>query len=705
MSTKEVIAQIAVLAIVTQSSTVAMAAQENPLPPAIQAERSLLHDQLNGVALYEADQYASTTRTYPGSVGKLMTLHLALWAERNGYVHMNDLVFMTDRSVEQKCTCMIDMDGNDLPDVVFGEQFRFEDLLYFISNSAGEATDAVAEHVAKGLGYVPPAGSTPYEASEYRLRYFISQMNWMAGLMGLHDTFYPSVHGGDWCDLSVGCDDAYGGTCEKGELCDGGGTTPWDLVKLWNTAAGEDPRFVQILGERDWQDVISNMNNIYPHTKDMDWYYSGVLGDKNGGTKYCQTCFVSEAQRLNRSLLGVIMQSPDSGPDVGALLRYGFARLFSPILTAASPSQYVGAPTSDHAVACFGEGHVATVEITPSSGVLILRRYAVSVGAGTIHETQAVAVPAYGNLQGVDVAMLDEHQAVVAARDANSLYVMKFEIEVPPTAQGPEWVLKEIEMVPAQGGTVEIVQASADMVVTAVDIPGAARLDSWRVNGFGASDPLTHLAHKISGYASSLSLAVGDSWWYPNRQLVLAYLAEDLRMHLANFDIDPDTGAMTLMVDMSASTPWRQDARVTTVAPEIYATNSGDFDGRIKIDFWKIPGDGSLVQTDWSAPGAYSDQSAIAPIGDTGVVTIQSDQGNVRVHVWDSPFIPSEGDKDDRLLAHSGNIAGEGLAPEICRLDSTAATGDYLVAVRSPRTGSLMLTPWRVGSNVTPPEW
>jgi hypothetical protein len=98
---------------------------------------------------------------YTGSTAKIMTLHAALWALKQGYFTLGEELAYSARAVKQGCTCIgsylkdkpadwnPDTDPHAYADV--GEVTEFQDALYGVAMSAAQPTVAIAEIVAQAV--------------------------------------------------------------------------------------------------------------------------------------------------------------------------------------------------------------------------------------------------------------------------------------------------------------------------------------------------------------------------------------------------------------------------------------------------------------------------------------------------------------------------------------------------------------------------
>src|SRR5262249_2341594 len=152
--------------------------------------------------------------------------------------------------------------------------------------------------------------------------------------IGLTNSHWHTVHGGNRCDFRIGCVPECtlqkcglaNPVCTFGNLCPPQyGTTVHDLAKLWHALAKESPSIISMMGSRASNLVragsifTSNYYNSYKH-----WitYFPGVDAEKNGGTnndpKSCFTkpvgggsapCWIAQATRAGQPLIAAVLQS------------------------------------------------------------------------------------------------------------------------------------------------------------------------------------------------------------------------------------------------------------------------------------------------------------------------------------------------------------------------------------------------------------
>jgi D-alanyl-D-alanine carboxypeptidase (penicillin-binding protein 5/6) len=108
-------------------------------------------------------------------------------------------------------------------------------------------------------------------------------------------------------------------------------STPHDLINLGLTAM-QSPVFRAIVAQKFFQLRKTKHHHAYwwGNTNDLIGNYRGADGIKTGYTDAAKHCLLFEAHRGDRTLIGVVLGSPVTGPDAGAqaaarLLNWGFA--------------------------------------------------------------------------------------------------------------------------------------------------------------------------------------------------------------------------------------------------------------------------------------------------------------------------------------------------------------------------------------------
>ena len=142
---------------------------------------------------------------------------------------------------------------------------------------------------------------------------FLAKMNAMAVQLGMTQTHFTSPDGLPY-------------PTERSTY-----STPADLLRL-GLAAMKLPAFRAIVGQRFYRIGRSRGHHHaywWDNTNDLIGTYPGADGIKTGYTDAAKHCLLFEAVRRGRTLLGVVLGSPTTGPDAAAqaatrLLNWGF---------------------------------------------------------------------------------------------------------------------------------------------------------------------------------------------------------------------------------------------------------------------------------------------------------------------------------------------------------------------------------------------
>jgi D-alanyl-D-alanine carboxypeptidase (penicillin-binding protein 5/6) len=142
---------------------------------------------------------------------------------------------------------------------------------------------------------------------------FIAKMNAMAAKLGLTHTHFTSPDGLPY-------------PTETSTY-----STPAELLKLGEVAM-QYPEFRSIVGMRYYNLPQGHGHGHYwwGNSNELIGYYPGAIGIKTGYTDAAGHCLLFEVVRGGRTLIGVVLGSPPTGPAAGAqdaakVLNWGFA--------------------------------------------------------------------------------------------------------------------------------------------------------------------------------------------------------------------------------------------------------------------------------------------------------------------------------------------------------------------------------------------
>ncbi len=249
------------------------AAAPIPAPPDVAASGYLLVDFHSGKILAQknADQ-----RLEPASLTKIMTAYTVFRELKQGNIHLEDTVLISEKAWRTKGSRMF---------VEVGKRVKITDLIKgMIIQSGNDACVALAEHIA---------------GSEET---FAELMNSHAHRLGMTNTHFVNSTG-------LPHEDHY--------------TTATDIAKAAIATIGEHPEYYPWYREKSFV-----FNDIKQHNRNkLLWRDETVDGMKTGHTEAAGYCLVSSALRDNMRLVSVVMGANSEEARAKAsqsLLNYGF---------------------------------------------------------------------------------------------------------------------------------------------------------------------------------------------------------------------------------------------------------------------------------------------------------------------------------------------------------------------------------------------
>ncbi len=257
-----------------------------PQGPLIGAKSAVLMDANTGAILYSKNMDEAL---YPASITKLMTCLIAV-----ENCSLDEII-----TVHQSAIDANDSDGSNMG-LIAEEQLTLEELLYgILINSANEACNAVAEHIA---------GSTDA---------FVDMMNERAAELGCTNTHFVTTNG-------LHREEHY--TTAHDMALIGQAFFEHDILcKL--SCISEYHLEANAYHEEHW---LYSKNNLY---EGKPYYYESLVGSKTGFTSHSRQTLVSCAEQNGMKLICVIMmeESPYQFEDTVNLFEYGFSN-FSPTM-------------------------------------------------------------------------------------------------------------------------------------------------------------------------------------------------------------------------------------------------------------------------------------------------------------------------------------------------------------------------------------
>jgi D-alanyl-D-alanine carboxypeptidase len=359
--------------------------------PELTGTNGAVRDNLTDKVLYS--QSLGGLEAPPYSTVKVMTLHLALRAIKQGKFDENTFFAISQHAVDQDCTCF---PGGNMRVLAPGDKMPVLMALYSIGQSHGETTMAMAELVANVNRPTPVVGTGTSKAQSKLLEQeFIAMMNAEVINLQLNNTHYTSVHGAP-SDTQV--------------------TSVLDLAKLWDAAVAENSSFLTYTGTRKFPTLTWSPLSASPYWANMSFpdrvynYYPGIDSDKNGccgsTPSWNDTALVTQATRAGRSLTASVLlkkDQPAAEQDNAELLRWGFEQVFTPISWA--DGSHASSVAAAHGMDCWAWSDVVTVSRT-STNALELIRWSTNPDSAAISKTATLTQPG-ASMGGVDVAWVN----------------------------------------------------------------------------------------------------------------------------------------------------------------------------------------------------------------------------------------------------------------------------------------------------------
>ncbi|KIF78651.1 D-alanyl-D-alanine carboxypeptidase [Streptomyces sp. 150FB] len=276
----------AVLALSPLASTAQAATAPSPAAPSVSATGAVLLDEASGATVFAK---TADTRRQMASTTKIMTAAVVLG------VRGVDL----DRQVTVKQTYRdyVAAQGASTADLRTGDVLTVRQLLYATMLPSGcDAAYALADTFGTGTTVAARTAS------------FIAMMNKEAAALGLKDTEFDSFDG-----ISPGGDNY---------------STPRDLAKMAEHAM-ENADFRTIVKTAQYTASAPAANGgvrtyTWFNTNELLGSYQGVIGIKTGSGTAAGLCLVFAATRGDKTVVGVVLNSPDRFTDAAKILDYGF---------------------------------------------------------------------------------------------------------------------------------------------------------------------------------------------------------------------------------------------------------------------------------------------------------------------------------------------------------------------------------------------
>ena len=269
-----------IINIINLSINADVAVTQEDIKDRIQSYAAVLMDGDTGQVLFEKNM---NEKMYPASITKIMTALIALEKgnPKDTITMSYDAVYSIGRD-----TSHVALDEN--------ENLTLENALYALAIcSANDASNGIAEYIGGSM------------------KDFAMQMTEKAKSLGALKTNFTNAHG-------LHNENHY--------------TTAYDMAKIMAEAL-KKPGFSKIFSAASYdmpptnRQVEARQFNRKNSLLNGDYKYDGVIAEKTGWTPDSGFTFVSAARRGERTLIVVVMKSPDEisrWEDTTALFDYGF---------------------------------------------------------------------------------------------------------------------------------------------------------------------------------------------------------------------------------------------------------------------------------------------------------------------------------------------------------------------------------------------
>ncbi|MET9508452.1 serine hydrolase [Streptomyces flavidovirens] len=250
--------------------------------PSVGAKGAFLLDSKPNKTLWSK---AADTKRQMASTTKVMTAVVVL--ETRG-VDLNKKI-----TVKQSYRDYVARNGASTADLKKGDKLSVRQLLYGLMLPSGcDAAFALADTFGTGTT----------EAA--RTKSFISKMNRKASDLGMANTKY----------------DSFDGISQAGNNY----TTPRDSAKLARRALGNSTFGSVVKATSTKQTATNGRVYTWYNTNKLLGSYSGAIGIKTGTGSVAGPCLVFAAKRGDRTVAGVVLNSPDRYTDAKKMLDWAF---------------------------------------------------------------------------------------------------------------------------------------------------------------------------------------------------------------------------------------------------------------------------------------------------------------------------------------------------------------------------------------------
>ena len=649
--------------------------------PEMTGTNGAVRDVDNGHFLYT--QSLGGVKAIPYSTVKVMTLHLALRAIKQGKFDENTYITISQHADDQDCNCF---PGVNMSVLVPGDKMPVLMALYSIGLSHGEPTMAMAELVANVNRPTPVVGTGTSKAQSKVLEQeFIDMMNAEAFNLGLDNTHYTSVHGAPSATQV---------------------TSVRDLAKLWDAAVAENSSFLTYTGTRKFPTLTWSPLSAAPYWANMTFpdraynYYPGIDGDKNGGRSpgtAQDIALVARATRADRSLTASVLlatNQTEANQDAAELFRWGYEEIFRP--TEWAEASHGSSVAQHHAIACYAGTEVVTASHT-ANNALELIRWSVRPGSSVINKVTTLA-QAGGAIGDVDVAWVGPHR-IATVSEAVGRVVPTIRANLYGTDDGL-YLIQSLDL--GAGNHPQVERMNSQRITVAFLAGGALELRTLAVapSGLSLENSLTQSGSwsdvKLAQTTSPLSGSPGPG----NNELVAAALTTPTgALYTKGYSIDPTTGYISTAGSLFLGVGSGADV-VRSGPLGHYAVSLRKLNGALQVIF--LEGEGPdpirIGSVEHSSNPVF--QTAVAALGQhefSAVVAERRPGGRLAMSVWDLDERQEMPNTDFDRLSFADAAPGSVQAPTLCELSWGPGNGNYVTSVRGP-SGELKLSAWQVGS-------
>ncbi len=655
--------------------------------PELIGTNGAVRDVANGRFLYS--QSLGGVKAIPYSTVKVMTMHLALRAIKQGKFGLNTKLVISDYAISQLCNCFpdgyVNKAGNDYGVLLKGDAMPVITALYSIGLSHGEPTMAIAELVANATLHAKVQAGASVAESKILETEFIKLMNAEADDLTLDDTHYTSVHGAPSSSQR---------------------TSVRDLARLWDVAIAEHPSFLTYMGSRKDPNLVWYPKGVEPHSWPMKWvergfgYYPGIDGNKNGGRSPGMAqdiALVTRATRADRSLTASVLlatNQTEANQDTAELFRWGYEEIFRP--TEWAEASHGSSVAQHHAIACYAGTDVVTASHT-ANNALELIRWSVGRRSSEINKVTTLA-EAGGAIGDVDVAWVGPHR-IATVSEAVGRGGPTIRVSLYGTDDGLYFIHK-LDLGPGTHPQVE--RMNSQRITVAFVTGGAFELRTFAVapSGLSLENSLTQSGSWAGLALAQTSSPIGGSPGPGNNELVAAVLTTPTGdLYAKGYSIHPITGYISTAGSLLFGVGTGADV-VRSGPLGHYAVSMRQLNGALKVIFFDGDGPDPL----WIRAVEHSNnpvfQTAVAALGQhefSAVVAERRPGGRLAMSVWDLDERMEMPDTDFDRLSYADAAPGWIQAPTLCELSMGPGNGNYVTSVRGP-SGELKLSAWRVGS-------